>query len=100
MALPAPPCRPECHRNCQACKSTQRRRIWREYRVSTSAQHSATPAGTVKRAFDIALSLIGLVFLSPLLVVLAIWIKLDSPGAVFYRGVRGGRFGTPFRIFK
>jgi len=75
--------------------------MWRECRVSKSAQDSAIPAGrSVKRAFDIALSLIGLVFLSPLLVVLAIWIKLDSPGAVFYRGVRGGRFGTPFRIFK
>jgi lipopolysaccharide/colanic/teichoic acid biosynthesis glycosyltransferase len=54
----------------------------------------------VKRTFDIALSLIGLVFLLPLLVVLAICIKLDSPGPVFYRGVRGGRFGTPFRILK
>jgi lipopolysaccharide/colanic/teichoic acid biosynthesis glycosyltransferase len=54
----------------------------------------------LKRAFDIAASLIGLVLASPLLAVIAAWIKLDSPGPVFHRGVRVGRFGRPFRIFK
>lgn len=54
----------------------------------------------MKRAFDLVLAIVGLVAISPLLVVLAIWVKLDSKGPVFYRGLRAGRFGRPFRIFK
>jgi len=54
----------------------------------------------VKRLFDITCSVLGLVLLSPLLVLIAMWIKRDSPGPVFYRGLRGGRNGKPFRIFK
>lgn len=53
-----------------------------------------------KRLLDVVLSVLGLVLLSPLLVAIALWIKLDSPGPVFYRGVRVGRFGRPFRIYK
>jgi lipopolysaccharide/colanic/teichoic acid biosynthesis glycosyltransferase len=54
----------------------------------------------MKRPFDFILSLIGFVLLAPLFVVLCVLIKLDSDGPVFYRGVRVGRFGKPFRIFK
>ncbi|MGQ9574341.1 MAG: sugar transferase [Thermoguttaceae bacterium] len=54
----------------------------------------------LKRAFDVTLALIGLVLSLPLLAVIALAIKLDSPGPVFYRGVRIGRFGRPFRLFK
>lgn len=54
----------------------------------------------MKRIFDLVLASAGLVFVSPLLILLAIWIKLDSTGPVFYRGLRAGRFGKPFRIFK
>jgi lipopolysaccharide/colanic/teichoic acid biosynthesis glycosyltransferase len=54
----------------------------------------------LKRTFDILASFIGLLVLSPLLLALAIWIKLDSPGPVFYRGKRTGRGGRPFKIFK
>jgi len=54
----------------------------------------------MKRTFDLVLASAGLVFVSPLLILLAIWIKLDSTGPVFYRGLRAGRFGKPFRIFK
>ena len=54
----------------------------------------------MKRAFDFLLAALGLVGILPLLLVLAIWVKLDSRGPVFYRGVRAGRFGKPFRIFK
>ena len=54
----------------------------------------------MKRSFDLILSLLGLIILAPLLAALALLIKLDSPGPVFYRGVRAGRFGKPFRIFK
>jgi lipopolysaccharide/colanic/teichoic acid biosynthesis glycosyltransferase len=54
----------------------------------------------MKRLFDFTFSLIGLIPLAPLLLVLAVWIKLDSRGPVFYRALRAGRFGKPFRIFK
>lgn len=53
-----------------------------------------------KRIFDIALCLVGLVFLAPFFVIVAALVKLDSKGPVFYRGLRMGRYGRPFRIFK
>ena len=54
----------------------------------------------MKRLFDIIASGLGLVVLSPLFLVLAIWIKLDSKGPVFYRQVRVGYKNKDFRIFK
>ena len=54
----------------------------------------------MKRLFDIIASGMGLLFLSPLFLVLAIWIKLDSKGPVFYRQVRVGLNNKDFRIFK
>lgn len=54
----------------------------------------------MKRIFDIVASGCGLIVLSPLFLVLAIWIKLDSKGPVFYRQVRVGRNNRDFRIFK
>lgn len=54
----------------------------------------------MKRLFDIFASGLGLLFLSPLFLILAIWIKLDSKGPVFYRQVRVGRGNKDFRIFK
>ena len=54
----------------------------------------------MKRIFDILVSGIGLLCLSPLLLIVAIWIKLDSPGPIFYRQVRVGRYNKDFRIFK
>ena len=53
-----------------------------------------------KRVFDLFFSVIGLLFLMPVFLLIAIWITLDSPGPVFFRQVRVGRFGEPFRIFK
>ena len=53
-----------------------------------------------KRLFDIVSSGIGLLCLAPVFVVMAIWIKLDSRGPVFYRQTRVGRYGRDFRIFK
>ncbi|HET7795011.1 MAG TPA: sugar transferase [Rhizobacter sp.] len=53
-----------------------------------------------KRLFDLLLSAMGLLLLSPALLMIAMWIKLDSPGPVFYRQERVGRFGEPFRIHK
>jgi lipopolysaccharide/colanic/teichoic acid biosynthesis glycosyltransferase len=54
----------------------------------------------VKRLIDVVCSLLGLVLLSPVFLFVAVLIKLNSPGPVFYRGTRAGRFGRPFRIFK
>lgn len=54
----------------------------------------------MKRLFDIVASGCGLVVLSPLFLILAIWVKLDSEGPVFYRQVRVGYKNKDFRIFK
>ena len=54
----------------------------------------------MKRLFDIVASSLGLIFLSPLFLILAIWIKLDSKGPVFYRQIRVGYKNKDFRIFK
>ena len=54
----------------------------------------------MKKLFDIVASGLGLIVLSPLFLVLAIWIKLDSKGPVFYRQVRVGFRNRDFRIFK
>ncbi len=54
----------------------------------------------MKRLFDITASGLGLIALSPLFAIMAVWIKCDSPGPVFYRQVRVGRGNKDFRIFK
>ena len=54
----------------------------------------------LKRIFDIFTSSVMLIVLSPVFLVLAVAIKLDSPGPVFYRQVRVTRYGKHFRIFK
>jgi lipopolysaccharide/colanic/teichoic acid biosynthesis glycosyltransferase len=59
-------------------------------------------AGTlaIKRTADIAGSLVALVFLSPLLLLIAIAIRLDSTGSVWFRQERLGRNGVPFTLLK
>ena len=54
----------------------------------------------MKRIFDVVVSGLGLLVLSPLFLILVIWIKLDSKGPVFYRQVRVGLHNKDFRIFK
>lgn len=54
----------------------------------------------LKRLFDITVSFLMLLFLSPLFLILAIAIKLDSKGPVFYRQTRVTQYGEEFRIFK
>ncbi len=53
-----------------------------------------------KRAFDLLCAGAGLLLLSPLLLGIAVWINLDSPGPVFFRQQRVGRHGVLFRIHK
>lgn len=54
----------------------------------------------LKRAMDIVISGGALLVLWPVLALIALAIKIDDPGPVFYRQVRVGRHGKPFRIFK
>ena len=54
----------------------------------------------MKRLFDIVVSMLGLMFLLPLLLPVSILIKLDSPGPVFFRQRRMGRGFRPFFIYK
>lgn len=61
---------------------------------------SRIPSDLIKRAFDILASLFGIVLLSPLLTLVAILIKRESPGPVFYGGWRMGRGGKSFRMWK
>jgi lipopolysaccharide/colanic/teichoic acid biosynthesis glycosyltransferase len=53
-----------------------------------------------KRILDVAGSALGLLLVLPVLAVVAVTIKLDSPGPIFFRQERVGRGGRPFRIFK
>jgi exopolysaccharide biosynthesis polyprenyl glycosylphosphotransferase len=63
------------------------------FRLSNSAQ-------VLKRALDISASFLGLIFLGPFFAVVALLIKLDSPGPVLFRQVRMGRQDRPFHMFK
>ena len=53
-----------------------------------------------KRIFDILFSIVGLIFVSPLLLTICILIKHEDGGPVFYRGLRVGKKGTLFKIYK
>jgi putative colanic acid biosynthesis UDP-glucose lipid carrier transferase len=59
-----------------------------------------TYAFFLKNSFDKIFSAFALLALSPLFLVLAVLIKLDSPGTVFYCPVRIGKGGRPFKVFK
>jgi len=54
----------------------------------------------LKRLFDIMLSSLGIVVLSPVFILSAVVIKLDSKGPVFFMGKRVGKFGKPFKMYK
>ncbi len=55
---------------------------------------------TAKRALDIVIASLALVVSVPFWIAIAIWIRLDSPGPVIYRGTRIGRHGVSFRMWK
>lgn len=54
----------------------------------------------LKRAFDVSLAICMLIALAPLFIVIALRIRKEDGGAVFYRGVRVGQNGRPFKIYK
>jgi len=68
--------------------------------MNSTRQRKTRTYEIIKRIFDIISSLIALIVLSPLLGGTAIIIKLDSPGPVFYRGIRVGKRGRLFSTFK
>ncbi|MCC9138547.1 exopolysaccharide biosynthesis polyprenyl glycosylphosphotransferase [Pontibacter silvestris] len=54
----------------------------------------------IKNCFDIAFSLMAMFMLLPLFLIIAVLIKVDSPGSVFYCPTRIGRAGKPFKVYK
>lgn len=54
----------------------------------------------IKRMIDVVLSLFGLVLISPFVVIIAIYIKIDSKGPVFFKHQRIGKNGKPFSLYK
>lgn len=54
----------------------------------------------LKRVFDVIVSILMIILLSPVLIAVSIWIKLDSKGPVFYRQERITQYGREFRIYK
>ena len=53
-----------------------------------------------KRVFDLVFTVPGLIVLLPFFIIIAVWVKMDSPGSVFYRQERVGRSGKLFTIYK
>ncbi|MDQ3962317.1 MAG: sugar transferase [Actinomycetota bacterium] len=54
----------------------------------------------LKRSIDVLLSALGLLILSPVLIAIALWIKIDSEGGPFFKQVRSGRDAEPFEFWK
>lgn len=68
--------------------------------VSSRLQTAYRNIPASKRVFDIFFSIIGLYFLSPLFMILAVMIRLTSPGPILYQGVRVGKHGHLFKQYK
>jgi len=68
--------------------------------LSIGAPRLTRSSRLAKRALDASISGIALMMLSPLFLAIAIAIRLESRGPVFFRQVRAGRGGTPFKVFK
>jgi lipopolysaccharide/colanic/teichoic acid biosynthesis glycosyltransferase len=68
--------------------------------AQTSRDPRENTTAMIKRTFDILLSLLGLIILFPVFLCIIIMIKMEDGGPVFYRGVRVGKHGIPFHIYK
>lgn len=53
-----------------------------------------------KRIFDLFFTIPALILLTPVFFIIGLWVKLDSPGPIFFRQIRVGRHEKPFKIFK
>lgn len=68
--------------------------------IGTSVYHAGVYEKYIKRGFDIVLSLVGLIVLSPVFLILIIWIVIDDPGPVFFTQKRIGKNKRYFKIHK
>lgn len=68
--------------------------------IHITEQHMTDAELCIKRAFDIIISTVGLIIISPLLLLIALLVRLDSKGTIFYSQERIGLYGMPFRIYK
>ena len=71
-----------------------------DWMVFADGFSSSTTESALRRMMDVSISLAGLLFTLPLMVVVAALVKLDSPGPVLYRQERVGLHGTPFTLLK
>lgn len=68
--------------------------------IHITEQHMTDAELCIKRAFDILICAVGLIIISPLLLIIALLVRLDSKGAILYSQERIGLYGVPFRIYK
>ena len=80
---------------CQPCKAGKRL-----LRAAWLAGGGGMKSLLLKRVFDVVGAAVGLLLLWPVLLALAVWVRLDSPGPAFFRQERVGRHGRLFRIYK
>ncbi len=83
--------------NFKALPKEMRNKYTKEYLTLLNKRRFSLGA---KRAFDILASLLILAVCSPFFLLLALAVKIDSKGPVFYRQVRVGRYNQDFKIFK
>jgi len=69
-------------------------------KFTQSMKHCRESQQVLKRLFDVCFSIIGLIIFTPLFALIALLIKIEDGGPVFYRGIRIGKDGKPFRILK
>ncbi len=74
--------------------------ITAQWIIDTQSAHESLYESAVKRVLDIVIAVIALVLLSPLVLIAAIIVKLESPGPVIFRQVRVGQYGQLFTMFK
>ncbi|HEX3755700.1 MAG TPA: exopolysaccharide biosynthesis polyprenyl glycosylphosphotransferase [Rhizomicrobium sp.] len=76
------------------------RRVGHSCVVELQREPLSSSQRLVKRCLDLAIAVPLLIFIAPLMLVIALLVKMDSPGPVFFRQTRLGAWGQPFRILK
>ena len=77
-------------------KNMQTKEVWKYYQILTRKRKSIA----AKRVFDVALAIILLILLFPIMLIISIWIALDSKGGVFFHQIRVTAYGKKFYIHK
>jgi exopolysaccharide biosynthesis polyprenyl glycosylphosphotransferase len=68
--------------------------------IDVSSHYNNTVTLTMKRVFDLALSIFAIVLLSPLMLLIALFIKISSPGPILFAQTRIGKYGKEFKFYK